>query len=125
MKAPEPFPLISPEIEVVPVLPLETVTGLVQKREAAFNDVKLPVEGVVAPTGVPSIEPPVIAAPEEANELAVTRPVPNVTGSFVTGFIESMPEVESMTGVEDEREMLAPNVVSPETFRAPPRRALP
>jgi len=40
----------------------------------ALRVVNFPVEAVVAPIGVLSIDPPVMVAPEEARVLAVTSP---------------------------------------------------
>jgi hypothetical protein len=40
----------------------------------AVSDVNFPVEAVVAPTGVPLIEPPVMVAPDEAKVFAVVEP---------------------------------------------------
>jgi hypothetical protein len=74
----------------------------------ACNVVNAPVEGVVLPTGVLLIEPPltttplslppVIVAFDEAKLFAVTNPVPNVTCLLLTVLIESVPVDESITG---------------------------
>ena len=62
--------------------------------------VNAPVEGVVAPIVVPLIVPPVIAEDEDAKLLAVTKPVPKVTGRLVVVLIDSVvAEVKSMMGL--------------------------
>lgn len=71
--------------------------------------VKFPATGVVMPIVellivVPVIVPPEIAEEEEAKLLAVTNPVPKVTGRFVTVLIDKVEvaPVVSMTGLVEE-----------------------
>jgi hypothetical protein len=58
-----------------PVPPLGTVRAELNESDEPLNVVNAPVEGVVAPIGVLSIEPPVMVAPEEAKVFAVVEPL--------------------------------------------------
>ena len=70
--------------------------------------VKLPAAGVVIPMVLllivaPVIVPPVMAIEEVPKLFAVTRPVPKVTGLFVTVLMDKVVAVvKSITGEEDE-----------------------
>jgi len=71
--------------------------------------VKFPATGVIIPIVellivVPVILPPEIAEDDEAKLLAVTSPVPKVTGLLVTVLIDKVeaPSFVSMTGLIDE-----------------------
>jgi hypothetical protein len=89
--------------------------------------VNAPVEAVLPPIGVlfiepvviavPEIVPPVIATPDEAKLLAVTKPAPNVTGLFVVVSMDSVPVEESITGELAFSVRLPLNVVNPEAAR--------
>jgi hypothetical protein len=78
MVAPEEakvFAVVDPFRETVPVpvenVPLPDCT----KFPVAVRFVNLPVEAVVAPIGILSIEPPLRVAPDEANVFAVVEPL--------------------------------------------------
>jgi hypothetical protein len=109
------FAVVGPFRETAPV-PVENVPFPVcEKLPLEVRFVNAPVEAVVAPTGVPFIEPPVMFAFDEAKLSAVTSPVPNVTGSLVTVFMESVPAVALMTGAAAVNAKLPPSDVLPVT----------
>ncbi len=80
----------------------------------AASVVNAPVERVPLPIGVPSIEPPEIAADAEAKLGDVSRPEPNVTGRLPIVFMKRLvAEPVSSTGFDAVREMLPRRVVPP------------
>jgi hypothetical protein len=81
-----------------PVPPLGTVRAEPNESDEPLNVVNAPVDGVVAPIGVPLIAPPVMAALDDPKLFAVTRPVPKFTGSLVVVSMERAPVAESITG---------------------------
>ena len=75
-----------------------------------FAVVNVPVDAVVTPIEVPLIAPPVMATEDDAKLLAVTNPVPKVTGLLVTVLMDRVPAVASSTGDAAVREILPEEV---------------
>ena len=89
---------VSPTMVVVPV---------------ALRVVNAPVDSVFPPIDVPLIVPPVIVAEDEAKLLAVTRPVPKVTGRLVVVLMLNVPVVASRIGEDAVSVRFPPRVVRP------------
>ena len=117
---PKVFTVLAPVARVA--LPLEErVVKAPVPAEVAPIEVKFPAAGVVTPMVVPLIVPPATATEEEPKLLAVTNPVPNVTGLFVVVFIPKAalaPEA-SMTGAAPLKVRFPPKVGDVSNTRFP------